>query len=142
MLDTGFLYFIQEPASSIQHQTVKYINGDRGKKLPEKTNLRIKIPPMILKEKIEDALRGVIDPGTNLDIMRMRLVRDLLIDQDGKVSLTFRPASPVCPMAFKLAYDIKKAVQQTKGVKEVEVKVSGYNRADELMEVLKQAGNQ
>ena len=45
-------------------------------------------------------------------------------------------------MAFKLAYDIKKAVQQTEGVREVEVKVTTYNRADELMEVLKQAGNQ
>lgn len=96
---------------------------------------------MTLREKIEDALRGVIDPGTNLDIMRMKLVRDLSIDQDGKVSLTFRPSSPVCPMAFKLAYGIKKAVQQTEGVQEVEVKVSGYARADELMEVLKQAGS-
>jgi metal-sulfur cluster biosynthetic enzyme len=96
---------------------------------------------MTLEEKIEDALKGVIDPGTNLDIMRMKLVRDLSIDQDGRVSLTFRPSSPVCPMAFKLAYDIKKAVQQTEGVKEVEVKVSGYNRADELMEVLKHAGS-
>ncbi len=95
---------------------------------------------MTLKQKIEDALRGVIDPGTNLDIMRMKLVRDLLIDHDGMVSLTFRPSSPVCPLAFKLAYDIKKAVQQTEGVKGVKVKVSGYNRADELMEVLNQAG--
>ena len=97
---------------------------------------------MRLKEKVEDALRGVIDPGTHLDIMRMKLVRDLSIDQDGRVSLTFRPSSPVCPMAFKLAYDIKKTVQQTEGIKEVEVKVAGYNRADELMEVLKQVGNQ
>jgi metal-sulfur cluster biosynthetic enzyme len=97
---------------------------------------------MRLKEKIQDSLRGVIDPGTNLDIMRMRLVKDISIDRDGRVSLTFRPSSPVCPMAFKLAYDIKKAVQQTEGVKEVQVKVAGYNRADELMEVLKQAGNQ
>lgn len=96
---------------------------------------------MTLREKVEDALSGVIDPGTNLDIMRMRLVRDLLIDQDGRVSLTFRPSSPVCPMAFKLAHDIKKAVQQTEGVKGVAINVSGYNRADELMEVLKQAGN-
>ncbi|MBW2020664.1 MAG: iron-sulfur cluster assembly protein [Deltaproteobacteria bacterium] len=96
---------------------------------------------MTLKDKVENALRGVIDPGTNLDIMRMKLVRDLLIDQDGRVCLTFQPSSPVCPMAFKLAYDIKTAVQQTEGVKEVEVKVSGYNRADELMEVLKQSGN-
>ena len=95
---------------------------------------------MTLKERIEDALRGVIDPGTNLDIMRMKLVRDLSIDQDGRVSLIFRPSSPVCPMAFKLAYDIRNAVQETEGVKEVEVKVSGYNRADELTEVLKHAG--
>lgn len=94
---------------------------------------------MTLKEKIEEALRGVIDPGTNLDIMRMKLVRDLSISEDGKVDLTFRPSSPVCPMAFKLAYDIKRAVQETQGVKEVEVKVAGYNRADELMEVLKEA---
>jgi hypothetical protein len=42
-------------------------------------------------------------------------------------------------MAFKFAYDIQRAVQETGGAKEVEVKVAGYNRADELMEVLKQA---
>ena len=94
---------------------------------------------MRLKEHIEDALKGVIDPGTNLDIMRMKLVRDLVVDRDGKVCLTFQPSSPVCPMAFKIAYDIQRAVQETEGVKEVQVKVAGYNRADELMEVLKEA---
>ena len=96
---------------------------------------------MTLKDKIEQALREVIDPGTKLDIMRMKLVRDLAIDQDGRVSLTFRPSSPVCPMAFKLAYDIQTAVQQTEGVKGVEVKVAGYNRADELTKVLKEAAS-
>jgi metal-sulfur cluster biosynthetic enzyme len=94
-----------------------------------------------LKQDIEDALKEVIDPGTNLDVMRMKLVRDLIIDRDGRVCLTFHPSSPVCPMAFKLAYDIQRAVQGTVGVKEVEVKVAGYNRADELMEVLKQASS-
>jgi hypothetical protein len=44
-------------------------------------------------------------------------------------------------MAFKLGYDIQKAVQETEGVKEVEVKVAGYDRADELMQVLKEAEN-
>jgi copper chaperone CopZ len=44
-------------------------------------------------------------------------------------------------MAFKLAYDIQTAVQETEGVKEVEVKVAGYDRADELMQVLKEAEN-
>jgi metal-sulfur cluster biosynthetic enzyme len=84
----------------------------------------------------------VIDPGTKLDVMRMKLVRDLTIDRDGAVHLTFRPSSPVCPMAFKLAYDIQKAVQKTEGVKEVEVKVSGYNRAEELAAILKGAAGE
>ena len=94
---------------------------------------------MTLKEKVEDALREVIDPGTKLDIMRMRLVRGLSVDQRGRVSLTFRPSSPDCPMAFELAHNIQTAVQKTEGVEEVEIQVAGYNRADELMEVLKQA---
>jgi len=96
---------------------------------------------MTLKDKIEQALRGVIDPGTKLDIMRMKLVRDLAVDQDGRVSLTFRPPSPVCPMAFKLAHDIQVTVQQMQGIKDVELKITGYNRADELTEVLKGAAN-
>ena len=97
---------------------------------------------MTLKEKIEVTLREVIDPGTKLDIMRMRLVRDLSVDQRGRVSLTFHPSSPVCPMAFELAHNIQTAVQRTEGVKNVEVKVAGYNRADELMQVLAQVRNQ
>jgi metal-sulfur cluster biosynthetic enzyme len=96
---------------------------------------------MTLKKKVEDTLREVIDPGTKLDIMRMRLVRGLSVDQHGKVSFTFHPSSPVCPMAFELAHNIQKAVEETEGVEEVEIKVAGYNRADQLMEVLKQAGN-
>jgi metal-sulfur cluster biosynthetic enzyme len=97
---------------------------------------------MTLKDHIEQALRGVMDPGTKLDIMRMKLVTDLSVDQDGTVSLTFRPSSPVCPLAFKLAYDIQTAVQQTAGVKAVKMRVTGYNKADELMAILREAKNQ
>jgi metal-sulfur cluster biosynthetic enzyme len=96
---------------------------------------------MTLKEKVEEVLKEVIDPGTKLDIMRMRLVKELSVDQDGRVSLIFHPSSPVCPMAFELAHSIQMAVQRTEGVREVEIKVAGYNRADQLMEILKQAGS-
>jgi metal-sulfur cluster biosynthetic enzyme len=48
---------------------------------------------MNLKERIEAALRGVLDPDTKLDIMRMKLIRDLAFHQNGTVSLTFRPSS-------------------------------------------------
>lgn len=96
---------------------------------------------MTLKDHVEVALKRVIDPGTKLDIMRMKLITDLSVDQDGTVSLTFRPSSPVCPLAFKLAYDIQTAVKETTGVRAVNMTVAGYNKADELMEVLREAQN-
>lgn len=95
---------------------------------------------MTLKEKVEKSLSTVTDPETNLDIMRMKLVRDLSVDSDGSVTLTFHPSSPVCPMAFKLAYEIKKAIEKTEGVKEAKLNIENYNRADELKKVLDSLG--
>jgi hypothetical protein len=40
-------------------------------------------------------------------------------------------------MAFKLAWDMKKAVEAVDGIETVEVKVEGYNRASELEAVLR-----
>jgi len=53
--------------------------------------------------------------------------------------LTFAPSSPVCPIAFKLASDIKQTVEDVEGVKEVEMRVENYNRARELEELLRAA---
>jgi metal-sulfur cluster biosynthetic enzyme len=94
-----------------------------------------------LHQEIQKGLRGIIDPGTGLDVIRMGLVRDTRLEKAGKgcrAILTFRPSSPVCPMAFKLAWDIKKAVETVDGIETVEVKVEGYNRASELEAVLRE----
>lgn len=94
-----------------------------------------------IHEEIQKGLRGVIDPGTGLDVVRMGLVRDTRLeraDKGRRAILTFRPSSPVCPMAFKLAWDIKKAVEAVDGIETVEVKVEGYNRASELEAVLRE----
>lgn len=56
-----------------------------------------------LKEAVVRKLETVIDPETNVDVMRMRLVLDLEIDENGKASYTFRPSSPLCPIAVPLA---------------------------------------
>ena len=96
---------------------------------------------MTLLEKVEGALSRVIDPGTHLDVMRMRLIKDISAGDEGRVRLTFEPSSPVCPMAFQLAHEIQKAVQRTEGVRAVEIRVSGYIKAEELMDTLKQAQN-
>jgi metal-sulfur cluster biosynthetic enzyme len=94
-----------------------------------------------LHEAIRKRLRALIDPGTGLDVIRMGLVRDTRLQKDGKgyrAVLTFRPSSPVCPMAFKLAWDMKCCVQAMENIEDVEVKVQGYNRASELEAILRE----
>jgi metal-sulfur cluster biosynthetic enzyme len=94
-----------------------------------------------LKEAIVRGLRGVLDPETGLDVVRMGLVKDLRIEGGEarcRVILTFRPSSPVCPMAFKLAWDMKRCVRALPGIGSVEVRVEGYNRSAELEAILQE----
>ena len=75
----------------------------------------------------------VIDPETGVDVMRMRLIEDLVVDaRSGSVSYKFRPSSPLCPLAVHLALSIRQAVAQVPGVHEQQIEVVGYVGADEL----------
>lgn len=94
-----------------------------------------------LRREIQEGLRGIIDPGTGLDVVRMGLVRGMELRREGKryrAILTFRPSSPVCPMAFKLAWDMKQCLQAVEKIEDVDVKVEGYNRASELEAILRE----
>jgi len=91
---------------------------------------------MELLEKVEEKLRQVIDPETGMDVMRMKLVRDLTVDENGNVELTFRPSSVLCPLGFQLGINIKEAVMSLSGVTSVQVQVEGYIHADQLRSIL------
>jgi metal-sulfur cluster biosynthetic enzyme len=91
-----------------------------------------------LEETILKRLRSVIDPETNVDVVRMRLVENLWVDALGKVRYTFRPSSFVCPIAVSLAMDIKKAVAEVPGVRSQEIAVEGYLAAAELETLINQ----
>ena len=93
-----------------------------------------------LLEKIEESLTQVIDTETGMDVMRMRLVRDLKVDQHGDVELTFRPSSVLCPLGFQLGINIKEAVLKVPGVKSVQVHVDGYIHAEQLTKILDEIG--
>lgn len=85
-----------------------------------------------LKATIRDQLRTVIDPEIGADVLRMRLVEDLLVDESGRVRYTFRPSSPLCPIAVTLAQQIKNAVAAVPGVSSQEIKIRGYIAAEQL----------
>ena len=92
-----------------------------------------------LREAILAKLGEVIDPETGVDVMRMRLIEDLQVDEEtGKVSYCFRPSSALCPLAVTLALSMRKAVAQVAGVESQDITVVGYIRADDLNALLRE----
>ena len=89
-----------------------------------------------LRTTILEKLSTVIDPETGADVVRMRLVEDLSVDDDGHVSYTFRPSSELCPIAVFLAQAIKAAVAETAGVTGQTITVKDYVMAGPLNELL------
>lgn len=98
---------------------------------------------MINKEKLQKAilerLARVIDPETGVDVVRMRLIQDLTVDEKGYVSYKFRPSSPFCPIAVPLSLDIQHAVAEVEGVTGQNVEVVDFALAEELTKWLRQA---
>lgn len=92
-----------------------------------------------LRRAIMERLASVIDPETGVDVVRMRLIEDLLVEEEGRISYTFHPSSPLCPIAVPLANSIQRAVADVPGVISQDVKVVGFILSDELMELLKRA---
>ena len=92
-----------------------------------------------IRQAVLDRLVQVIDPETGVDVVRMRLIEDLMVGETGRVSCKFRPSSPFCPLAVPLSQSIHQAIVETEGVTQVDVEVVGFALSDELMEILKQS---
>jgi metal-sulfur cluster biosynthetic enzyme len=91
-----------------------------------------------LHEAILEKLSMVIDPETGVDVVRMRLIEDLTVDEKGYVSYKFRPSSPLCPIAVPLSLEIQHAVAKVEGVTGQNVEVVDFALADELTKWLRQ----
>jgi len=89
-----------------------------------------------LETAILEQLQTVIDPETRADVLRMRLVEDLVVSPDGQVSYIFHPSSPLCPIAVYLVKEIKAAVAAVPGVTSQEITVTGYVAAEELTKLI------
>lgn len=89
-----------------------------------------------LYNEIYKKLSTVIDPETGVDVMRMKLVKNLTLDTEGKVTYIFRPSSSLCPIAVLLALAIVQAIKEIPGVTAQRVTVTDYVQADQLNEIL------
>ena len=91
---------------------------------------------MELKEKIIEKLKEIIDQGTSVDVISMGLVKNIDVTEDAKVSLELQPSSPVCPLIFSLALDIKNSLKLLNEIKDLNITVIGHQMADEVNKYL------
>ena len=92
-----------------------------------------------LESKLWKKLKEVTDPGANLNVVDMGLIKELSISDDSEVNIILRPSSPVCPMAFVLAANIKEAVEEVDEVDSVHLKIVDFIRADELNKMMEES---
>ncbi len=89
-----------------------------------------------IQEAVIESLRNVIDPETGVDVISMRLIEDLNVDEAGCVSYVFRPSSPLCPIAVPLTQMIIQAIEPVKGVTRQHIEVKDYIEAEKLTTLL------
>jgi metal-sulfur cluster biosynthetic enzyme len=90
-----------------------------------------------LHKAILQKLSTVIDPETGVDVVRMRLIEDLNVDEHGLVRFQFRPSSPLCPIAVPLSMMIQDAIATVPGVTGQDMQIVGYVQSEELTNLLR-----
>ncbi len=78
---------------------------------------------MPTREEIMEALKKVKDPELGRSLPDLGMIRDVKIDGD-KVIVTVALTIAGCPMKKRISDDVKKAVSEVPGVKEVEVELT------------------
>lgn len=91
-----------------------------------------------IHEAVMQKLTKVIDPETGVDVIKMKLIQDLKVDDELKVSYLFRPSSPLCPLAVPLALEIIQTIREIQEISGQTITVVDYVQADELNKTLKE----
>ncbi len=75
------------------------------------------------KEQIIEALKPVQDPEIRIGVVDLGLIYDVMIEDNGKVSIKMTLTTPACPYGEMLVTMIHRAAEELEGVTEVEVKL-------------------
>lgn len=86
---------------------------------------------MKIEDKIMEALKEVVDPETGMNIVDMQLISKIE-DKAGEIFIEFTPSSPLCPIAFYLAEEIKKVALKVEGVNRVRISCKGHIMEEEI----------
>ena len=89
-----------------------------------------------LEDKVREVVGQIVDPETGMTFADMQLIASVKEETDGSVKVEFIPSSPFCPIAFKLAMDVKNAAKTVAGVKKVQVHCRGHMMEKQISEMV------
>ena len=87
-----------------------------------------------LENKVLSEIEKIVDFETGLTFSEMKMIRLVKETEPGVVRVEFTPTSPVCPMATKLAIEVKDRAENIEGVKKAIVYVRGHIMEQEINE--------
>ena len=88
-----------------------------------------------LEQKVRQEVGKVEDPETGQTFEEMQMIQSVKETEPGTVTVEFVPTSPFCPIAFKLASDIRNAASSIPGVKKAVVFCRGHAMEQQINEM-------
>jgi metal-sulfur cluster biosynthetic enzyme len=88
-----------------------------------------------LENKVLEEVGKVQDPETGQSFAEMQMIQSVKETGPGTVTVEFVPTSPFCPIAFKLAADIKSAAKSVPGVQKAIVYCRGHAMEQQINEM-------
>jgi len=89
-----------------------------------------------LEDKVREEVGKVVDPETGMSFAEMQMITNVKEEEGGVVKVEFVPSSPFCPIAFKLAQDVKNAAMKVAGVKKALVHCRGHMMEQQINEMV------
>jgi metal-sulfur cluster biosynthetic enzyme len=88
-----------------------------------------------MEDKVREAVGQVVDPETGMTFAEMQMITNVKEEEPGVFKVEFVPSSPFCPIAFKLATDIKNAALKVLGVKKALIFCRGHMMEQQINEM-------
>ncbi len=77
----------------------------------------------ILKDEIKSRLRTIYDPELPVNIYDLGLIYEFGVDDDFVAFITMTLTAPNCPVAESLPQEVREAIQQIMGIKDVKLEI-------------------
>ena len=88
-----------------------------------------------LEGKVREEAGKVLDPETGMSFAEMQMITNVKEEEPGVIKVEFIPTSPFCPIAFKLAADLREAAKKVLGVKKALIYCRGHTMEQQINEM-------